>query len=222
MSRVMEIFKNIFNSFGMDIGITTTLSVLFVVLALAVYEFFIYRYVSHRSFYNKQFNILIAILPFFISTIILCLQSNIVITLGTIGALAIIRFRTAVKDPIDMLYILWSVYIGIICGCQLYEVAILTSIVVTIFLVVLENVKFGKLPCVVVIHCKDCEEKNITEILNKYAKRFKIKSRNYTSKGIDYAIEILLKDPEGLTKDLKEAKCIEKFSIIEYDQEDIV
>ncbi len=190
----MGIFNNIFNSFGIDIGITTTLSVLLVVLVLSVYEFLIYRYVSHRSFYNKQFNILITILPFFISTIILCLQSNIVITLGTIGALAIIRFRTAVKDPIDMLYILWSVYIGIICGCQLYEVAILTSIAVTIVLVVLENVKFGKLPCVVVIHCKDCEEKNITEILTKYAKRFKIKSRNYTSKGIDYAIEILLKN----------------------------
>lgn len=223
MSKVMGIFNNIFSTYStFDIGITTTLSVLLVVLLLSVYEFLIYRYVSHRSFYNKQFNILITILPFFISTIILCLQSNVVITLGTIGALAIIRFRTAVKDPIDMLYILWSVYIGIICGCQLYEVAVLTSIVVTVLLLVLENVKFGKSPCVVVIHCKDCEEKNITEILKKYAKKFKIKSRNYTTKGIDYAIEILLKEPDSLTKDLKEAKYIEKFSIIEYDSEDIV
>lgn len=223
MSKVMGIFNNIFSTYStFDIGITTTLSVLLVVLLLSVYEFLIYRYVSHRSFYNKQFNILITILPFFISTIILCLQSNVVITLGTIGALAIIRFRTAVKDPIDMLYILWSVYIGIICGCQLYEVAVLTSIVVTVLLLVLENVKFGKSPCVVVIHCKDCEEKNITAILKKYAKKFKIKSRNYTTKGIDYAIEILLKEPDSLTKDLKEAKYIEKFSIIEYDSEDIV
>ncbi len=222
MNIIIRIFENIFNSFGIDIGITTTLSVLFVVLVLSIYEFLIYRYVSHRSFYNKQFNILITTLPFFISTIILCLQSNIVITLGTIGALAIIRFRTAVKDPIDMLYILWSIYIGIISGCQLYEVAILTSIAVTLLLLVLENIKFGKLPYVIVIHCKDCEEKSINEILNKYAKKFRIKSRNYTSKGIDYAIEILLKEPENLTKDLKEAKCIEKFSIIEYDPEDIV
>lgn len=223
MSKIMGIFDNIFSTYStFDIGITTTLSVLLVVLLLSVYEFLIYRYVSHRSFYNKQFNILITILPFFIATIILCLQSNVVITLGTIGALAIIRFRTAVKDPIDMLYILWSVYIGIICGCQLYEVAVLTSIVVTVCLLILENVKFGKSPCVVVIHCKECEEKNITEILKKYAKKFKIKSRNYTTKGIDYAIEILLKEPESLTKDLKAANCVEKFSIIEYDSEDIV
>ena len=77
------------------------------VAILAIYEFFVYRIVSHRSFYNKSFNITTAILPFFISSIILCLQSNLVITLGTIGALAIIRFRTSVKDPVDMLYLLW-------------------------------------------------------------------------------------------------------------------
>lgn len=223
MSKIFGIFGNISNTYGTTaIGTTTILSVLLIVLVLSIYEFLIYRFVSHRSFYNKQFNILIAVIPFFIATIILCLQSNIVITLGTIGALAIIRFRTAVKDPVDMLYLLWSVYIGIICGCQLYEVAVLTTIIVTLILLVLENIKFGKSPSVVVIHCKDCEENKITEILSKYSKRFKIKSRNYTSNGIDYAIEILLKNPEDLTKDLKKCKVVEKFSVIEYDSDDMV
>lgn len=223
MNQLIGIFNNILNTYNtLDIGTTTVLSVLFVVLILSIYEYLVYRYVSHRSFYNKQFNILITILPFFIATIILCLQSNIVITLGTIGALAIIRFRTAVKDPIDMLYILWSVWSGIICGCQIYEVAILTSIVVTLILIILENVKFGKLPCIVIIHTKDTEETKIKEVLSKHAKKFRIKSRNYTSNGFDYAIEISIKEPESLTKDLKEAKCIESFSIIEYDSDDIV
>ena len=117
----MEIFENIVNNYSnASVTSTTILSVLLMVLILGIYEFIIYRYISHKSFYNKSFNITIAILPFFISTIILCLQSNIVITFGTIGALTIIRFRTAIKDPIDMLYLLWSVYIGIICGCQLF------------------------------------------------------------------------------------------------------
>ena len=70
------------------------------VLILSIYKFVIYRLVSHRAFYNRAFHICIAVLPFFISTIILCLQSNLVITLETIGALAIIRFRTAVKDSV--------------------------------------------------------------------------------------------------------------------------
>ena len=149
---MLNIFENIIGSYSNESVSTVTIaSVLLVSALLAIYEFFIYRFVSHRAFYNKSFNITIAILPFFISTIILCLQSNIVITLGTIGALAIIRFRTSIKDPVDMLYLLWSVFIGIICGCQLYEVGILTSIVVTVALIALDTINFGKKPLVVIV-----------------------------------------------------------------------
>ena len=104
---MIEIFENIISSYSNE-SVTTAsiISVLLMVAILAVYEFFVYRFVSHRSFYNKSFNITTAILPFFIASIIMCLQSNLVITLGTIGALAILRFRTSVKDPVDMLYLL--------------------------------------------------------------------------------------------------------------------
>ena len=107
MSGIVDVFNNIGNHYlTKELDTVTILSVLIVVLLLSIYEFIIYRFVSHRTFYNKSFNISLAIIPFFIATIILCLQSNLVITLGTIGALAIIRYRTVVKDPIDMVYIL--------------------------------------------------------------------------------------------------------------------
>ena len=106
---MIDVFENIINTYSNESVTTVTIiSVLLMVLFLAVYEFLVYRFVSHRTFYNKSFNISLAIIPFFIATIILCLQSNLVITLGTIGALAIIRYRTVVKDPIDMVYILFS------------------------------------------------------------------------------------------------------------------
>ena len=85
----------------------------FLLLLLSFYEYNVYKKLSHRACYSKAFHTGITMIPFFISTIILCLQSNLIITLGTIGALAIIRFRTAVKDPIDMIYILWAIHIGI-------------------------------------------------------------------------------------------------------------
>ena len=157
---MINLIENLLGTYSNEsITTTTILSVLIMVFFLSVYEFVIYRFVSHRSFYNKSFNITVAILPFFISAIILCLQSNIVITLGTIGALAIIRFRTAVKDPVDMLYLLWSVFIGIICGCQLFEVGLLTSIIVTLVLLLLEHLTFGRKPYVLILHSeKDVEE----------------------------------------------------------------
>ena len=220
---MLEIFENIINVYSNEsITTTTIISVLLVVLFLSIYEFFIYRFVSHRSFYNKSFNITIAILPFFISTIILCLQSNIIITLGTIGALAIIRFRTAVKDPVDMLYLLWSVYIGIVCGCQLFEVGVLTSVVVTITLIVLDHVNFGRKPFVLILHSDEDIEKELQEEFKKKNVSHKMKSRNYTSKGYDYAIEFTTKDIEVLKGELQKNEKVKKYSIIEYDADDIV
>ena len=219
----MEVFENIINMYSNEsITTSTILSVLLMVLVLAVYEFLVYRFVSHRSFYNKSLNITIAILPFFISTIILCLQSNIIITLGTIGALAIIRFRTAIKDPTDMLYLLWSVYIGIICGCQLYEVGVLTSIIVTIALLSLEHIKFGKKPYILIVHGDSDIEDNLIDIFKEEKMNYKFKSRNYTNKGYDYAVEFTIKDIKSLKEKLSSNKKVSKYSIIEYDADDIV
>jgi uncharacterized membrane protein YhiD involved in acid resistance len=191
------------------------------VLVLSLLEYAVYRLVSHRAFYSKSFNITLAILPFFIATIIMSLQTNLVITLGTIGALAIIRFRTAIKNPVDMIYILWSIHIGITCGCQLFELAVATFAIVTILLFVFERVNLGKKPYVLVFHTDSLTEAQVKEILETKTKSFKIKSRNFTPKGTDYVIDISLDDTDALADALKE-KSIEKFSIIEYDSDDLL
>lgn len=222
MSVITYSLENIQNAFSNSgIAGTQVLAVLFMVAILTAYEFLIYRLVSHRAFYNKSFNICIAVLPFFIATIVMCLQSNLVITLGTIGALAIIRFRTAVKDPVDMVYLLWSVHIGIVCGCQLYEVAVFTSIVVTVVFFVLEHVTFGKRPYVVVCKCKNEEQEKVLEAIKANTKAYKIKSRNYTSSGLDMVIEFSSKNVEAVAQKMIEC-AIERFSIIEYDNEDVL
>ncbi len=219
----MEIFEKIISSYSnASVTTSTIISVLLMVAVLAIYEFFIYRMVSHRSFYNKSFNITTAILPFFISTIILCLQSNLVITLGTIGALAIIRFRTAVKDPVDMLYLLWSVFIGIICGCQLFEVGVLTSVVVTVVLIALEYISFSRKSFVLIVRADEDVEDDLTNIFKSRKISHKFKSRNYSSKGFDYAIELSYKNIKELNEELSKNERISKYSIIEYDADDIV
>ena len=104
MGLIHAVINHIAGSFhNEEITTSMLLAVLAVTGILAMYEFIVYQVVLRRSLYNKAFNISIAVLPFFIATIILSLQTNLVITLGTIGALAIIRFRTAVKDPVDQI-----------------------------------------------------------------------------------------------------------------------
>lgn len=223
MNSISDIFQNIGLVYeNSPISGLTILTVVAMVAILAVYEFVVYRFISHRSFYNKSFNVTVAIIPFFIATIILCLQSNIVITLGTIGALAIIRFRTAIKDPVDMVYLLWSVHTGICCGCQLFPVAIITSIAVTVLLIILENLHFGRKPYVIIIHSSAEIEEKIRRIFRQYCRSYRIKSRNFTTNGIDYAIEATVRKPKELAHRLNNAKRVEKFSIIEYDADDLV
>ena len=221
---------NLFEQFIMNIlsGYSHTalskssiISVLFMVLVLSLLEYAVYRLVSHRAFYSKSFNITLAILPFFIATIIMSLQTNLVITLGTIGALAIIRFRTAIKNPVDMIYILWSIHIGITCGCQLFELAVATFAIVTILLFVFERVNLGKKPYVLVFHADSLGDTEVKELLDKTTKSYRIKSRNFTPRGCDYVVDISLDNTETLATALKE-KAVEKFSIIEYDSDDLL
>lgn len=224
MGLTNAIIENVMDSLE-NVEITTSklLAVLCVVLILAIYEFVVYQVILRRSLYNKAFNISIAILPFFISTIILCLQSNLVITLGTIGALAIIRFRTAVKDPVDLMFVLWAIHIGITCGCQLYEIAVITSIIVTLVLIILNRINTKTKSHVLVVHCKSADgEEAVNELMKKYAKKYRVKSRNYTDKGMDFVYEIIIKYVIELTKALEEEESVERFSLMEYEVDDVL
>ena len=219
-SLIIETILKAFTESG--VALVTIITVLLMAVLLSLYLCFVYRNVSHRAFYNRMFNICITVMSSMIATIILCLQSNIVITLGTIGALAILRFRTAIKDPVDMLYLLWSIHIGITCGTQLYAVAVLTSAVVTILLVVLTNVQIGKKPYVAVIHTADpSKEKELLDAVGSVTKSYRVKSRTFTPGDVNYVIELSVKDPSALSEKLN-ALNIDKYSVIEYDSEDIV
>ena len=164
------------------------------------------------------------VIPFFIGAIVMALQSNLVITLGTIGALAIIRYRTAVKDPVDMMYILWSVFVGIACGCQLYELCILTSLVVTMVLLCI-NLLNGKLlrnPYILVLNCKENKEEELTSLVKENSRTYRLKSRNFTSSGFDYVYEVDTKQSAELTNLISNLNYVERFSLIEYDTEDVI
>lgn len=224
MGLIQAVINHITSSFqNQEITTSMLLAVLVVVGLLALYEFFVYQVVLHRSLYNKAFNISIAVLPFFIATIILCLQSNLVITLGTIGALAIIRFRTAVKDPVDLIFILWAIHIGITCGCQLYEMAIITSLIVTVVLVALNRINIGMRSHILVVHCSSADKESaVNEILSKCTKKYRVKSRNHTEKGMDFIFEIVTKEAGTLAVELEKEAGVERFSLMEYDSDDVL
>ena len=168
-----------------SICITLGIAILFCIYIYAVY------YLSqNKSFYNKQFNIVLGVLPIITAGIILAMQSNLVISLGMVGALSIVRFRTAVKEPKDMLFLFWSIGIGIILGARNYELALLISIVVTILLFLLELVPEGRASVLLVVNMDgEGKEDALLPSVPKLTQSYKVKSRNRTMDGTDFIIE---------------------------------
>ena len=225
MNNIFELIaKNLKTGFSIqELSTTAVAAMLLMVTVLAAYEFIVYRFVSKRAFYAKQFNIALAIVPYFISTIILTLQSSLVITLGTIGALAIVRFRTAIKDPIDMVYLLWSVHIGITVGSGLYELAILTSLAVTIMLIVLDLLPLSRAPYLLVAHLDNAaDEQKLLAVVKEFASQPRVKSRSFSSRGLDLIIELRSKQCAELTERLSELPEVSRFSLIAHDSEDVI
>ena len=216
-------FKDVFKkSFlegftSMDITTGKIAATLIVTALLALYIFAIYRLVTRKVFYSKNFNISLAVMSLITSAIILAMQSNLVISLGMVGALSIVRFRTAIKDPMDLF---WSISIGIICGAGLYEIALVTSVGVTVFILVLDMLPVGKAPMMLVVNSSEMNgEKAVLDVVGKYARYYKVKSRNLSKGRLDLVIELKVKEESALVSEVAALDGMLSASMISHDGE---
>ena len=219
-------FKDVFKkSFlegftSMDITTAKIVATLFVSALLALYVFAIYRLVTRKVFYSKNFNISLAAMSIITAAIILAMQSNLVISLGMVGALSIVRFRTAIKDPMDLVFMFWSISIGIICGAGLYEVALVTSVAVTVFILVLDMIPVSEAPMMLVINSSQMDgEQQILDIVRKYSKSYKVKSRNLSKGRLDMVVELRVKDESALVSEVAALEGMIGASLIAHDGE---
>ena len=219
-------FKDVFKkSFlegftSMDITTGKIAATLIVTALLALYIFAIYRLVTRKVFYSKNFNISLAVMSLITAAIILAMQSNLVISLGMVGALSIVRFRTAIKDPMDLAFLFWSISIGIICGAGLYEIALVTSVGVTVFILVLDMLPVGKAPMMLVVNSSEMNgEKAVLDVVGKYARYYKVKSRNLSKGRLDLVIELKVKEESALVSEVAAQDGMLSASMISHDGE---
>ena len=204
----------------MDITTGKIAAPLIVTALLALYIFAIYRLVTRKVFYSKNFNISLAVMSLITSAIILAMQSNLVISLGMVGALSIVRFRTAIKDPMDLAFLFWSISIGIICGAGLYEIALVTSVGVTVFILVLDMLPVGKAPMMLVVNSSEMNgEKAVLDVVGKYARYYKVKSRNLSKGRLDLVIELKVKEESALVSEVAALDGMLSASMISHDGE---
>ena len=185
---------------------------------LALYIYLIYKLVTRSAFYSRDFNKSLAMLPVITVGILLAMQSSFVISLGSVGALSIVRFRNAVKDPMDLVFLFWSISIGIVCGAKLYALAILLSLVLTVLVFVLDLIPAAKSPMLLVMNGSDASvEAALQPILKQQAKAAHVKSRNLTTAGIDLIVELRPNDPPALVQACAALPGVQSVSLLDHD-----
>ena len=204
------------------VDVTTTEIVLVLVAAslLGLYIYGVYRVVTRRTFYSKSFNTSLVIMVLITAAIIVTIQSSVVVSLGMVGALSIVRFRTAVKEPMDLVFMFWAIGVGIICGAGLFEVAIWLSAAASILIFVLELMPVSKPPMLLMINADNAEiETELLAVVKSYVKHYKIKSRNLTKQGLDMVIELRIKDGGELVRELGSFESVQAASLLSHDGE---
>ena len=186
--------------------------------AIAVYIYMVYKCINKNSFYNRNFNLSLIAIAIVTSAVILTIQSNIVVSLGMVGALSIVRFRTAIKDPMDLFFLFWSISVGIICGAGFAMIAVVASFVLTVTIVVFSLLPESRRSLLLVVNASSYQDEGqVMQIVDDSCQYARTRARNVTRGGIHFAIEIREKDQKELIEKLMELECVTSASLVEHD-----
>lgn len=221
MSIKDVIKKSFLQGFGStDMSLKSMLLCLAVAALLGIFIYMVYRIMTTNTFYSKTFNLSLMLLSVITAAIILTIQSSVIVSLGMVGALSIVRFRTAVKEPLDLIFLFWSISVGIISGAGMVGLAIAVSVIVTGLMFVFYHMPEQRKSMILAVNV-DVYEKTakVLEIVKKYDSHYSEKSRNMAKGRVDMLLEIRLKDYEPMLQELNDMEGILSVSLIAHKGE---
>ncbi len=176
----------------------------------------VYYLKSRKYFFSKEFASSLVAMAIITTAVILTIQSSIVVSLGMVGALSIVRFRTAIKNPLDLVFMFWSITIGIICGSGLYYIAVGVSLIVGIVVLVSDAVPgLSRNKILVLDGSYPYNTDDLKEILKKNTRFWRIRTESVHNDDVNLIIEVRgVKDPSVLIKEIREMKAFHSVSLI--------
>ena len=190
-----DIFKssfleNIASVSLLDIAISLVLA-----FGIGLFILLIYKKTFAGVMYSSSFGITLVALTMISTLVILAVTSNVVLSLGMVGALSIVRFRSAIKEPLDIAFLFWSIAVGIVLAAGMIPLAVFGSVVIGIVLLIFANKKSHINPYIVVIRCENHDsELMATEFLKKQVQRLVIKSKTVQEGSVELNVEVRMKD----------------------------
>lgn len=216
-------FNDIFKSSFLDNVSSVSLLDMGIALALAfclgLFIFLVYKKTFNGVMYSSSFGVTLIALTMITTVVILAVTSNVVLSLGMVGALSIVRFRTAIKEPLDIAFLFWSIAVGIVLAAGMIPLAVIGSVIIGVILLVFVNKKSHVHPYILVLECNCQESENkAKEFLSQHVTRSVVKSKTAQAGKVELNLEVRLKeDNTDFVAALSQLKGVRSAVLVSYN-----
>ena len=216
-----DIFKSSFLENVSEFSILDTLMGLAVALVIGLFIFIIYKKTLTGVLYSSGFALTLVGLSLVTTLVIMAVTSNVVLSLGMVGALSIVRFRTAIKEPVEIVFLFWSLAVGIVIGAGMIPLAVIGSAIIGVILLLFANRKIHNDPYILVTNCTDENAENaVMDILGKEAEHCVVKSKTVTTSGIELTAELRTKTAStAFVNAIAQLPGVETATLVSYNGE---
>ena len=216
-----DIFKSSFLENVTSVSILDMVLALVLAFGIGLFIFLVYKKTYQGVMYSSSFGTTLVALTMITTVVILAVTSNVVLSLGMVGALSIVRFRTAIKEPLDIAFLFWSIAVGIVLAAGMIPLAVIGSVVIGVILIVFVNRKPHCNPYIVVLACNgSASEKNATDLLEKAVKKCVVKSKTVQKENTELTFEVRLKDENtDFINELSEIEGVKSAVLVSYNGE---
>ncbi len=206
-----------------DLTLGRIIVTLLVTFIIGLYIFYIYKKTFKGVLYSRNFNISLIVISMVGALVIMIISSDLILSLGMVGALSIVRFRTALKDPMDIVYMFWSIAVGITAGANFYLTAFVGSLIIGIVILILNNNRKGfNAPYLFILHFNPGSSDDIDELIKELLPKFNLKSKVVSKSGVELTLEIKIKNNNtDFVNDFINIKGVKNASLVSY-QGDLV
>lgn len=189
-----DVFKSSFLENISSVSMLDVVLALGLSFVLGLFIFMIYKKTYSGVMYSDSFGISLIAMAMITSLVIVAVTSNVVLSLGMVGALSIVRFRTAIKEPMDIAFLFWAIAVGIVLGAGLIPLGVIGSVIIGIVILVFSTRKAGNTPYILVVNCADKETENAAvQMIRSEADKSVLKSKNVSKLGIELTYEVRIK-----------------------------
>ena len=216
-----DIFKSSFLESITEFSAVDTLIAMVAALVIGMFIFVVYKKTFNSVMYSTGFAMILVGMTMVTTLVILAVTSNVVLSLGMVGALSIVRFRAAIKEPMEIVYLFWAVAAGIVIGAGMLPLAVIGSAIIGVILILFANKKIHDNPYLLILNCQDENAENTALSLMKEAvKKYAVKSKTVNVQGIEFTAEIRMKDGEtAFVNRLNEIAGVENATLVSYNGE---